>query len=214
MAAFPSYKTVFIGESGVGKSSIADYALRQKFYLHREATIGAGFNILKYPPEQPRVTFNVWDTAGQERYYALVRMYIRDAQVILMVFDSSKPETLERIENIWYPHVMREMPEDQQSNCIFVLVENKIDLPGSGCVTNRARSFASEHGILYHQTSPATGVGVDDLFMALTIKILNEKIESASMRAFSTPRAPSPVNYMNRPRDDAPGCTGGRCHIM
>lgn len=215
MTAFPSYKTVFIGESGVGKTSIADYAHRQKFYVHRESTVGASFSVVKYPPDCPRITFHMWDTAGQERYHSLVRMYLRDAQIVIMVFDSTSPESLERIEKNWYPYVLREMPEQQQKMSIFVLVENKIDLPGSGCVTNRAKAFAVEHGLLYQQTSPANGIGVDDLLLTLTSKILNDKIESVSMRSYTELRAPSPHNYMDAPADDAPGCMGARrCNIM
>ena len=33
------------------------------------------------------INFQIWDTAGQERYMALVPMYLRGAQVALIVYD-------------------------------------------------------------------------------------------------------------------------------
>ena len=39
----------------------------------------------------------IWDTAGQERYDSLVGIYYRDASIVLMVYDCSNLESIERL---------------------------------------------------------------------------------------------------------------------
>lgn len=42
------------------------------------------------------VKFEIWDTAGQERYHSLAPMYYRGAQAAIVVFDITKPVSLEQ----------------------------------------------------------------------------------------------------------------------
>jgi len=40
---------------------------------------------------------NVWDTAGQDDYRVLVPVYARSAQIGVIVFDQTNPESLEHV---------------------------------------------------------------------------------------------------------------------
>jgi Ras-related protein Rab-6A len=37
--------------------------------------------------EDKTILFQIWDTAGQERFRSLVPMYLRDADIALLVYD-------------------------------------------------------------------------------------------------------------------------------
>ena len=80
-----SYKLVLLGESAVGKSSIALRFVKSQFQEYQEATIGAAYLTQSIVVGDPPVTvkFEIWDTAGQERYRSLAMSTFRDAKVSL-----------------------------------------------------------------------------------------------------------------------------------
>lgn len=64
------FKVVFVGDSGVGKSSIIYRFCHDSFKSTFSATIGVDFQIKTVQLETHLVAMQIWDTAGQERYYA------------------------------------------------------------------------------------------------------------------------------------------------
>jgi len=89
----PSIKVVLLGNSGAGKSSLAQRFVFNKFNHYSESTIGASFftkkMIVNTNHEQEgserdkasqqesnpySIKFQVWDTAGQEKYNSLAPM--------------------------------------------------------------------------------------------------------------------------------------------
>merc|ERR1719238_1001480 len=75
-------KIVFLGASGVGKTSIVYRYINEVFEPTR-STIGAAFS-LKYWKD---FKFGVWDTAGQEKYDSLSSFYCRGAGAAVLVYD-------------------------------------------------------------------------------------------------------------------------------
>lgn len=82
-------KCVLLGETGVGKSSLA-FRWAHKAAPPRDggATIGASFVPLR---TADGAHVDVWDTAGQERYRSLAPMYVRGAHVAVLVSDATAP---------------------------------------------------------------------------------------------------------------------------
>jgi small GTP-binding protein len=68
-------KIVLLGETAVGKSSIACRFVRNEFVHNHESTIGAAFLSHSVDLAEGHVKFEIWDTAGQERYRSLAPMY-------------------------------------------------------------------------------------------------------------------------------------------
>ncbi|KIH52223.1 Miro-like protein [Ancylostoma duodenale] len=94
MAAAPAtdvvldVKVVVVGDSSAGKSAILTRFFDDKFEESTSFTIGIDFRHVTYQLEDgTKVRLCVWDTAGQERFRQLAPSYIRDAHVILIVFD-------------------------------------------------------------------------------------------------------------------------------
>ena len=69
------------------------------------------------------VKVQVWDTAGQERYRSITNAYYRGAEGILIVFDVTKKESFESIQN-WINEVTGYTGKD----VIMVCLGNKNDL--------------------------------------------------------------------------------------
>ena len=62
-------------------------------------TIGVDFRFKTMIVMDKIVKVQVWDTAGQERYRSITNAYYRGAEGILIVFDVTKKESFESIQN-------------------------------------------------------------------------------------------------------------------
>lgn len=108
------YKLVFLGDQGVGKTSIItrfmydsfdkNYQVSSEYWFHffnavgvlfilfidasyLKATIGIDFLSKTMYLEDRTVRLQLWDTAGQERFRSLIPSYIRDSSVAVVVYD-------------------------------------------------------------------------------------------------------------------------------
>jgi small GTP-binding protein len=61
-------KVIILGDSGVGKTSLMNQYVNQKFSTQYKATIGADFLTKEIVIDDRVVTMQIWDTAGQVRY--------------------------------------------------------------------------------------------------------------------------------------------------
>ncbi len=101
------------------------------------------------------------DTAGQERYHSLAPMYYRGAAAAVVVFDVTHPSSFERAKK-WVWELRQNV---QNPNLIIALVGNKVDLvEGRQVPEADARSYASEGGLLYFETSAKNNVNVTNVF--------------------------------------------------
>ena len=112
-------KTVFLGESNTGKTSMVYRMMKNEFDNNSESTIGASFVTVKYDD----ITYQIWDTAGQERYNSLIPMYCKNAELIFFVFDLNNPESINRLD-----FYMDKLNLDPDKNIRFMLIGNKLDL--------------------------------------------------------------------------------------
>lgn len=83
----PKFKIIFLGDQGVGKSSILNRFANDKFEQDYQATIGLDFHSKNVKIDNQDVRLLLYDTAGQEKFRSLIPMYIRDAHIILIVYD-------------------------------------------------------------------------------------------------------------------------------
>ena len=112
-------KLVILGESTTGKTTLAYRMARNSFNENMESTIGASYMTLRYE----NIKYEIWDTAGQERYLSLVKLYYRNANLILLVFDMSKPNTMDR-----FTYYLDKITEDLSHEYRILVIGNKCDL--------------------------------------------------------------------------------------
>jgi small GTP-binding protein len=74
-------KCVLLGPSGSGKTAFATQLVKKTFDSQYTSTIGAGFSKYKHTDDH---SIDIWDTAGHQRYMALLPMYLRGANFILL----------------------------------------------------------------------------------------------------------------------------------
>lgn len=167
-------KTLIIGDSGVGKSSIMNQFTEQKFANSYNCTVGVDFKTTWANISKKSVKFLIWDTAGQERFKSITKIYYRGAQIIIYVFDITNRESFKNI-SIWIQETNTIAPD----NCIRVLVGNKCDYDNIDYQTiteNKTREVSSKEAELfaklnnfigYYETSAKKNTGIEKFFLEI-----------------------------------------------
>eukprot|EP01121_Diplochlamys_sp_Union-15-3_P021134 TRINITY_DN8453_c0_g1_i1.p1 TRINITY_DN8453_c0_g1~~TRINITY_DN8453_c0_g1_i1.p1 ORF type:complete len:213 (-),score=45.66 TRINITY_DN8453_c0_g1_i1:57-665(-) len=164
------FKILFVGDSGVGKSSLLLRTTEDKFYDEQTPTIGVDFKQHMFLTSGKRINLTIWDTAGQEKFRSLTTSYYRGTQGIILVYDITSEESFSHVFN-WLEEV-----EIHSSNVdvVKVLVGNKLDQERKRVVTKeRAMSFAKEKKLIFGECSSKTGEGVREIVEEMVKTILN-----------------------------------------
>ena len=101
----------------------------------------------------------------------------------LLVFDASRPETLDSVGKVWLADMTEELDKmiEDDKMPIMGLVAAKTDLGLDADVEKRARAFALEHGMRFHKTSAKSGVGVTRAFEALAEDLVQKERQDSVM---------------------------------
>ena len=163
-----SLKIVLIGESGVGKTSIISQFIDQIFQDDQQSTIGGTFSTKTIKCSNGKtLKFEIWDTAGQERYRSVTKMFYKDADVAILVYDITNKYTFEELQKYWVQQVKDSSPKD----IILAIIANKSDLIEKEQVDEAvARNYANEINALFALISAKNNFGVDDLFIEIAKK--------------------------------------------
>jgi Ras-related protein Rab-6A len=165
------FKLIFLGDQGVGKSSILNRFSQNKFEPDYQATIGLDFHSKTETINGASVRLLLYDTAGQEKFKSLIPMYIRDANIILVVYDITIKDSF-----VHTSHWVNETQELKRDDAIFCLIGNKTDLEEKRTVsTKEAENFANEKDFIFYEVSAKTGDGIFELFNSKIFPKMVEK---------------------------------------
>jgi len=157
------YKLVFLGDQGVGKTSIITRFMYDSFDKNYQATIGIDFLSKTMYLEDRTVRLQLWDTAGQERFRSLIPSYIRDSSVAVIVFDITNRASFLNTSK-WIEDVRNE----RQNDVIIILVGNKTDLSEKRQVSvEEGEDKANKDGIMFIESSAKAGFNIKALFRKL-----------------------------------------------
>lgn len=154
------FKTVMIGEGGVGKTSITLRFTEDRFDESMMMTIGANFASKKMTFNEAPLTLMIWDLGGQPRFRDVVSDYFRGSKIAIAVYDATRLFSLERLVD-WIESLKENVPD-----CDLILVGNKTDLKtdGSGVSLEEGIAFAEKYNALHIQVSAKSGEGVPEMF--------------------------------------------------
>ena len=118
-------KMVLLGDSGVGKSCLISRYMYNTYNDYISATIGAQFMTKELLDGKFRI--DIWDTAGQERFRSLIPLYIKGANIIVLVLDiTANPKDRETQLEFWNHYIETQLAGS--TNFKKILVYNKLDL--------------------------------------------------------------------------------------
>ncbi|KAG0667945.1 hypothetical protein C6P45_005220 [Maudiozyma exigua] len=164
-------KVVLLGDSSVGKSSLAARYIVGKFQKSN-ATIGAAFMTKNIQLDDNKdVTLELWDTAGQERYRSLTPMYYRGTDVAIIVYDITSPISLSHAED-WIEELRSYVDTERRSDLRIILAANKSDLLEEGY--KQPEELRNNKFNDFVVVSAKTGEGINILFEGITNNIPDE----------------------------------------
>jgi len=174
-------KAVFVGDVGVGKTSIINRFSRDIFQAQYSATIGVDYEIERFWILNIPYNLQIWDTAGQERFKCIASAYYRGANIIVTVFDASNLESLSTCQR-W----MDDAVGANRTTPLRFLVGTKIDLVNEAHqdkIHQMGLRMASLLGAEYWPVSSKTGENVEMFFrrisvLALETTLANEASEN------------------------------------
>jgi small GTP-binding protein len=116
-------KLILVGDSGTGKTNLISVAAGLEFNSGVLTTTSCSYiqKIVKRNKKEYKI--NLWDTIGQEKYRSLTKIFMKDSNIVIFVYDITKRETFESL-NYW-----KKIIEEILGNDITLgVVGNKIDL--------------------------------------------------------------------------------------
>lgn len=164
------FKVILIGPGAVGKTSLLERFVHNRFSQKYELTIGVDFltKTVEIGPNSVRIT--IWDIGGQERFKFMRNRFYDGARGALLVFDLSRGQTYKDIKK-W----LNEFRQFAGNKVPFVLIGNKADLLkdiGEIVERSEAQKFAENEGSIYIETSAKTGDNVEEAFLQLVRKLI------------------------------------------
>ena len=158
-----SCKVVLVGDTGVGKTSIIERYINDKYDGNQKTTLVSSYTFKKIDIKKynKSVSLDIWDTAGQEVYRSLSKNFYLNASIGILVYDISRKASFESIRDYWY----EQLKTFGEEKMIFDVVGNKTDLfQREEVPENEARNFAKSINAGFHLVSCKDCVGIKDLF--------------------------------------------------
>ena len=174
-------KFIIIGDKTVGKSCIINQFIEKQFINEYIQSIGSDKIKKEIEIEGKKLNLEIWDTVGQEEYRAVNKIFIKNAQIALIVYDITNRKSFENLNN-WY-NLIFEINKD--SNVIVGVTANKTDLYENQVVdSEEGKNFADEKKISFFETSAKDYESIENVFIQLSKiyinkvqKIVEEEIE-------------------------------------
>jgi small GTP-binding protein len=158
------FKLVMLGDSGVGKTSLVKYEIKNSFICNRDSTIIFEHSFKNFSVLEKTVRLQIWDTCGQEVYHSSMKNFYRSALCIIVVFSLESLDSFYKV-NDW----IQEIQENNSEDSILVLIGNKLDLTQPRIVPKELiEDYCKKNGIgNYFEASAKTGENVHEIFKSL-----------------------------------------------
>jgi small GTP-binding protein len=158
-------KAVFIGDSGVGKSSLYSRLESNTYDEEHLPTVGGSFAKIFIPARSGgSYEVGLWDTAGQERYRDIIPMYFERADFILAVYAVDDRSTFEHLSD-WIARARDRTDETAK----VIVIGNKCDMRQDRKIeADELMEYVTSSGALFGlETSAKASIGLDLLLQTI-----------------------------------------------
>ena len=181
-------KIILLGEVAVGKTSLINIFIEPNFNKNISPTLSPSYLTKLVEYENKTFLLSIWDTAGQEQYRAMNKIFIKNSNIILFIYDITNKSSLKEL-SFWIKYVETCIGKD---SAVYGVIGNKLDLfdkedeikeKGQDFElvnTEEGKKFAEEIGAEFLETSAAQKApGLDNLINKLIGIYINKnwKIE-------------------------------------
>ena len=119
-----TYKIIMVGNSEAGKTSLCTKYCCNVF-TDSSHTIGVSFMTKGIQEENIYHKLNIWDTAGQERFNSIIKLYFKNINGAICMYDVTNIDSLKDTEK-WINEIYEFYDYGKKPK--IIIVGNKIDL--------------------------------------------------------------------------------------
>ena len=166
-------KVILVGETGTGKTSLINTAVGKKFEEGKElSSIKCSYVRLTKVIEDTEYIINLWDTIGQEKFRSLTKVFFKNSDIVIFVFDITTKETFTELE-YWFKTINDELGDGP----IKGLAANKQDLFEKQEVDdNTIQIYAHKKGLKFKFTTATNPTN----FNKLLEELLNDFLKNGT----------------------------------
>ena len=166
-------KVILLGDCGVGKTNIILRFMKDEFDEDSITTTGSSYTMKKIEKDNITYRLNIWDTAGQEKYRSLTKIFLQDANIIILVYSIVEEITFDNLD-YWYNIIIDNCGED----IVIAIVGNKHDLYFEEAVDeDKAQNYANKKNAIFKLVSAKENkLGIDELFNIVLDEYINKKL--------------------------------------
>ena len=158
------------GGGGVGKSAITIRYVMDDFFEEYDPTLEDSYRKCA----DMYGTIMIWDildTAGQEEYTSLQSHWLREINMVILVYSIISRDSFEEAQRI-RGNIMRYTEEDERFR--MILVGNKVDLKDSRQISfEEGFALAQKWRVPFIESSAKTGENIDEIFKLLLMHKLD-----------------------------------------
>ena len=160
------YKLVLFGSASVGKTSLVERFVNDKFDSNYMSTLGYNVYEKQVAYKNAVISLMIYDIGGQEQFRELRKKYAEGAHTAVIVYDITNVSTYERVPDWVYN--LREFAGEVP----FIIIGNKVDLENQRKVDREKAADLSIDLMAeeYFETSAKTGAFVESAFLKLASK--------------------------------------------
>ena len=165
-----TYKMIILGDAAVGKTSLFKKLTTEQFDTKVISTIGIDKRTLSITINtedagEKDLDIYLFDTAGEERYRTISVSYFRDSKGLLMMYDITKNESFQNIED-WLKNVKESLGDND--DYLMILLGNKLDLVNKNkderdVDTEEAKNFCKKNNIFWGGECSVKDISIEDL---------------------------------------------------
>ena len=166
------FKVVLVGDTGVGKTSIATKFVQPSLSIHdrRPPTMIYGEFSERLQLKGKSVLLQIVDTSGQYNTTSSIPQFYRGAHGAVVVFDVACWDSLVSVRQ-WVSMVRDKCSHDNP----IILVGNKTDCEHREVSAETAEHVRDEFNLFYIEVSAKTGVNIDETFSVLTEQLMQQR---------------------------------------
>jgi len=161
-------KICMLGAFAVGKPSLVQRYVKSIFSDKYLTTVGVKIDKKTVSMEGHDVDLILWDIYGEDEFQSVKISYLRGTSGYFLVVDGTRESTLDTALSL------QKRTEEAIGKVPCILVFNKTDLIDEWVFDDPEIKALSEKGWAIINTSAKTGKGVEEAFLALTRKMLEE----------------------------------------
>ena len=167
-------KVILVGNGKVGKTSLIHQLIEKNFKI--DYLMNTSVDKFKKIIEIDNVKLNleIWDTIGQEIFASINKIFMKNSNIAILVYDSTSKESFLKLDN-WYKQIT---DINNKKNIIIGICGNKSDLFEKQVVSKiDGEKYAKEKNIPFFETSAKDYNSVYNVFYQLGKEYINKENE-------------------------------------